>query len=404
VAGAWESEFRERMRAFEAGAAGASLNGVSASLKVRVTSGCFHREHSPHAYTLIDAHLASIPRGDWVFDFVEHESGPEILVSLALATAGVGLVKSVVDLIIAIIQARRTGIDQGDSPSEPVELIARRFDHAGTLREEVVLHIDHAQFPRSCTRTTGSSPRLDSEMKLEPTTPTSSRRRWQQGTRAALVEVVAALEGCMQQVGLKGISLSVEIGDQQGKLASHHELRSELTDALWLRSRRINIWLHPANYRDTSLGLLLDPAEPVLVVVYRSGSLQARETLRNMLERILPPERPDPRRHAWWLGPILTNAYTATVALLSTRVWPPARHSWHVSPTVFYAIIAAVVIFNGLLGIAFTRFVIGRWCSPLERLPDTGKTLWDRRRGWVQFGIALWVALVGILIALPRAH
>jgi hypothetical protein len=134
------------MRAFEAGAAGASLNGVSASLKVRVTSGCFHREHSPHAYTLIDAHLASIPRGDWVFDFVEHESGPEILVSLALATAGVGLVKSVVDLIIAIIQARRTGIDQGDSPSEPVELIARRFDHAGTLREEVVLHIDHAQF------------------------------------------------------------------------------------------------------------------------------------------------------------------------------------------------------------------------------------------------------------------
>jgi hypothetical protein len=35
----------------------------------------------------------------------------------------------------------------------------------------------------------------------------------------------------MQQVGLKGISFSVEIGDQQGKLASHDELRSELTEA-----------------------------------------------------------------------------------------------------------------------------------------------------------------------------
>lgn len=99
----------------------------------------------PRAYALIDRHLASIPREEQRFDFLEHESGPEILVSLALATAGTGLAKSVIDLLVAIIQARRTGVDDGDSPSEPIELIARRYDDAGALREEVVLRIDHAQ-------------------------------------------------------------------------------------------------------------------------------------------------------------------------------------------------------------------------------------------------------------------
>jgi hypothetical protein len=39
---------------------------------VRVTSGCFHREHSPHAFALIDSQLVSVPPGAG-FDFVEHE-------------------------------------------------------------------------------------------------------------------------------------------------------------------------------------------------------------------------------------------------------------------------------------------------------------------------------------------
>ncbi len=51
---------------------------------------------------MIDKHLASIPRDGWQFDFVEHERGPELLVSLALATAGMGVAKSVIDLVIAM--------------------------------------------------------------------------------------------------------------------------------------------------------------------------------------------------------------------------------------------------------------------------------------------------------------
>lgn len=117
-------------------------NGEAAiSLKVRVTSGCFHREHSPGAYALIDEHLSST-RGDGVpCEFIEHESGPELLVLLALGTAGLGLAKSVIDLVVAVIEARREGVKRGDRPSDPIELIVRRVDYGDTFREERILRI-----------------------------------------------------------------------------------------------------------------------------------------------------------------------------------------------------------------------------------------------------------------------
>jgi hypothetical protein len=140
---AWESEFRARMRSFESQRPRRS-GEVPVSLKVRVTSGCFHREHSPHAYALIDRHLASVPASQRSeLAFVEHESGPELLVYLALATAGVTLAKSVIDLIVAIIKARAEGVKSGDRPSEPVEVIVRRVRDGDKLVEETALRIGH---------------------------------------------------------------------------------------------------------------------------------------------------------------------------------------------------------------------------------------------------------------------
>lgn len=110
------------------------------SLKVRVTSGCFHREHSPGAYAIIDDHLSSM-RSQVPFEFVEHESGPELLVLLALGTAGLGLAKSVIDLVITIIEARHEGVRRGDRPSDPVELIVRRVDYSDTFHEERILRV-----------------------------------------------------------------------------------------------------------------------------------------------------------------------------------------------------------------------------------------------------------------------
>ena len=74
--GAWTSEFQACVRAFDAEQ---PRGGTSVSVTVRVTSRCFHREHSPRAYALIDEQLVSIPRDKPRFEFVEHENGPELL-------------------------------------------------------------------------------------------------------------------------------------------------------------------------------------------------------------------------------------------------------------------------------------------------------------------------------------
>ena len=120
------------------------------SIKVRVTSGCFHREHSPHAYRLIDDYLAGADLSDVQCRFEEHESGPELLVYLAVTAAGLGVVKSVVELVTAIIKARSEGIKKGDRPSDPLELIIRGHAKDGEYFEETVLRIpsEHVITPK----------------------------------------------------------------------------------------------------------------------------------------------------------------------------------------------------------------------------------------------------------------
>lgn len=129
------------MHRFEA-RPGARPGDVAISIKVRVVSGCFHREHSPHTYTVIDSQLAKFPP-DSELVFEEHESGPELLVYLAVVTAGITLAKSVIDLITAIIKARAEGVKKGDKPSDPLEVIVRRVENGQDFREEIVMRIGH---------------------------------------------------------------------------------------------------------------------------------------------------------------------------------------------------------------------------------------------------------------------
>ena len=123
---------------------------VPVSIKVRVTSGCFHREHSPHAYRLIDGYLADADLSDVQCRFEEHESGPELLIYLAVTAAGLGVVKSVVELITAIIKARSEGIKKRDRPSDPLELIVRGHSKDEEYFEETVLRIppEHVVTPK----------------------------------------------------------------------------------------------------------------------------------------------------------------------------------------------------------------------------------------------------------------
>jgi len=133
----WASQFRRRIRDF-----GAPMpsDGHVISIKVRVTSGCFHREHSPRAYTIIDDYLASYERE--AVRLEEHESGPELLLWLAAGTATITLAKSVIDLVTAIVKARSEGIRQGDRPADPLELIVRNVSADGQVAEERVLRIE----------------------------------------------------------------------------------------------------------------------------------------------------------------------------------------------------------------------------------------------------------------------
>jgi hypothetical protein len=139
----WENEFRHRIETFEALLLAKGEGKAKAiSIKIRVTGGCFHREHSPYAYRIIDTQLKLFSQPDREFSFIEHESGPELLVYVALGTAGITLAKSVIDLITAVIKARSEGAKKGDRHDYPIELIVRGFGDDGKVREETVLRLD----------------------------------------------------------------------------------------------------------------------------------------------------------------------------------------------------------------------------------------------------------------------
>ncbi len=131
----WENIFRNRIDGFKTNFP--EKNGFALSIKTRVELGCFHREHSPKAYQIIDNYLQSCEQD--YFYFEEHESGPEILVYIAAGTAVLTLAKSVIDLVTTIVKARSEGIKKGDSREAPLELIIRGFDDNGKIQEEKIL-------------------------------------------------------------------------------------------------------------------------------------------------------------------------------------------------------------------------------------------------------------------------
>lgn len=126
------------------------------SIKIRVASGCFHREHSPNAYKIIDEYIR--PRRSELlehedeyfrsrrseffgceYEFREHESGPEIIAYIALTTAAIALATSIIDLIVTIIRARSEGIRRGDKPEAPLRLIVRSAYREEGAEERIVM-------------------------------------------------------------------------------------------------------------------------------------------------------------------------------------------------------------------------------------------------------------------------
>jgi len=108
---------------------------------------CFHCW--PHTWAAINDFIAPdgpIPdEGDALIHAGEseyvlecHESGPEIVVYLGMATASILLIKSVVDLITVFLKKRTEG--DRCSPSR-IKLSHRRV-HSGVVEDDILLEID----------------------------------------------------------------------------------------------------------------------------------------------------------------------------------------------------------------------------------------------------------------------
>jgi hypothetical protein len=131
----WENQFKNRIDDFERKYGDG--NGIAISIKLRVDSGCFHREHSPSAYEIIDREIESLDSIKEKAVLIEHESGPEILVYLSLISGSIVLTAAIINLITAIINARKS--DRQDSK---INLIVRNFNKNGEIKEEKIITLD----------------------------------------------------------------------------------------------------------------------------------------------------------------------------------------------------------------------------------------------------------------------
>ncbi len=133
---AWERKLRYRLDDFEATTRRA---GLACSLKLRTQSGRFDRQSSPHAYAVIDRLVRESPAvGRWV---ESHSNGPEVLAYLAERDGRLCVPGAVVDLLVAMANARAEGIGAGDAEVAPLDLVIRFFDAARSYVEQRIVEI-----------------------------------------------------------------------------------------------------------------------------------------------------------------------------------------------------------------------------------------------------------------------
>lgn len=114
------------------------------------------------------------------FEYREHESGPEIILQIAYATAVITLAKSALDLITTLVKLVSDRIRKGQEQSRGIELVVRfpittldeRFSRH-SIREESVPLLDDS----SLTRESIEIALQQSITKLLTSTPSRERAR-----------------------------------------------------------------------------------------------------------------------------------------------------------------------------------------------------------------------------------
>ncbi len=119
------------------------------SIKLSPSSGCCCSDCWPETWQIVNQTIAPcgpiehegdalIKRDGNIFVLEQHESGPEILVYLALATASATLAKSVIDLITIIIKGL-----SNEHRKQPAQIkIIKRCIIKGKAEEENLIEID----------------------------------------------------------------------------------------------------------------------------------------------------------------------------------------------------------------------------------------------------------------------
>ena len=177
-----------------------------------------------------------------------------------------------------------------------------------------------------------------------------------------------------------------------------------MTEGLWLGAHKVHVHIHPIDdYSAVSAGVVLGRPEPVLFIGYSGGDAQSRTVVRTMVERALPPDKRDPRPHAWWLRPVAGIAWLVTTALAGSRSFY-LRNDLHLASPARAAIVVGLVLADVAIGVYGIRTVLA-WLSPaLERLPDSGASRWDRWRGSVHVGLTILLVVLVWLLELRHAH
>lgn len=133
----WNEELDQRIKKY-------SINHINKegeeaiSIKVRAEGGCYHKSCCPYALNLIYHKMNEINPDE--FEYIEHESGPEIIAYISLSASGLLLAKSIIELVTTIIKARFEGQKHGDGhKGNPVTLIIRKTINGKEVIEEQIM-------------------------------------------------------------------------------------------------------------------------------------------------------------------------------------------------------------------------------------------------------------------------
>jgi len=139
----WKHEFRSHMTDLKNYV---QKGDYPLSIKIQIASGCCERRCSPNAWNIIDNYI--LKNGSQINNaqLIEHESGPEILLGLAIKTAYITLAKSILDLINTIIKAIYEGSKKGDKAKGPIDIVIRRVINDGEYKEEITYSIKQDEY------------------------------------------------------------------------------------------------------------------------------------------------------------------------------------------------------------------------------------------------------------------